>query len=171
MSNQNPYAYAPYQVYDGEKTPNLRVVLMRYLKHWPWFLASLALAMGAGYAYMRFQAPIFQVKASLLIKDDKKGLSEENILKEMDIFAPKKVIENEMEILKSYSLMSKVVKELGLDVQYFRPTATIREEIYQESPVRLIVEKADPSIYEQDLTLTVVSPRMVRINGVASTLR
>lgn len=167
MSNQNAYAYAPYQLYDSEKVPNLRVVLMRYLKQWPWFLLSLVLMLGAGYGYTLFQTPIYQVKASLLIKDDKKGLSEENILKEMDIFAPKKVIENETEILKSFSLMNKVVSDLGLDVQYFRPTATINEEIYDQSPIRLLVEKANPVLYDEKLTLTVLSPRMVKINGTA----
>lgn len=167
MSNQSTYAYAPYQVYDGEKEPNLRVVLMRYLKHWPWFLLSVLVALGAAYAYSLYQVPVYQVKTSLLIKDDKKGLSEENILKEMDIFAPKKVIENEMEILKSFSLMSKVVGELGLEVQYFRPTATIKQEIYDQSPIKLIVEKAKPHLYDEELTLTVVSPQMVRINNLS----
>jgi len=167
MSNQNTYAYAPYQVYEGENVPSLRAVLMRYLKHWPWFLVSVVVLLGAGYAYMRYQTPIYQVQASLLIKDDKKGLSEENILKEMDIFAPKKVIENETEILKSFSLMSKVVGELGLDVQYFHKTPTINEELYDQSPIRLIIEKGHPALYDDDLEMTVVNPHRVSLNGVA----
>ena len=100
----------------------------------------------------------------MLIKDDKKGLSEDNILKEMDIFTPKKVIENEMEILKSYALMDKVVGLLGLDVQYFQPTNTVKQEIYNESPIRLIVEKGYPELYETDLKVTIETPRTVRIN-------
>ena len=166
MSNQNTYAYAPYQVYEGEKMPSLRAVLMRYLRHWPWFLVSVALLLGAGYTYMLYQVPVYQIQASLLIKDDKKGLNEESILKEMDIFAPKKVIENETEILKSFSLMNKVVGDLGLDVQYFRQTKTIREELYDQAPIRLIVEKGNPILYEDDLELTVVNPHRVSLNGV-----
>jgi tyrosine-protein kinase Etk/Wzc len=164
MSNQNNYAYAPYQVYEAENTPNLRMILMRYAQHWKWFVLSLLLTAGAAYAYLLYQTPIYKVQTSLLIKDDKKGLSEDNILKEMDIFTPKKVIENEMEILKSYALMDKVVTRLGLDVQYFHPTNTIKQEIYNQSPIRVIVEKGRPILYETDLTITVEKPGSVRID-------
>ncbi|MBC3787404.1 GumC family protein [Spirosoma utsteinense] len=164
MSNQNNYAYAPYQVYEAENSPNLRAVLMRYARHWKWFLFSLALAGAGAYVYFMYQTPIYKVQTSLLIKDDKKGLSEDNILKEMDIFAPKKVVENEMEILKSYALMSKVVGELGLDVQYFRNTNFGKREIYDASPIRLIVERSTPLLYETPLDITATGSKAVRIN-------
>ncbi|WP_338875460.1 polysaccharide biosynthesis tyrosine autokinase [Spirosoma sp. SC4-14] len=164
MSNQNNYAYSPYQVYEIENTPNLRLLFMRYARQWKWFVLSLLVAGAGAYAYLQYQTPIYKIQTSLLIKDDKKGLSEENILKEMDIFAPKKVIENEMEILRSRALMSKVVESLGLDVQYFSPTKTIKREIFDEAPIRLIVEQANPALYETDLELYVISPGKVRIN-------
>ena len=107
MSTQNNYAYAPYQVYEAENTPDLRAILMRYAHYWKWFILSVLLAGGAAYAYLLFQTPIYKIQTSLLIKDDKKGLSEDNILKEMDIFTPKKVVENEMEFS---SLMLKWTK-------------------------------------------------------------
>ncbi|AQG81400.1 GumC family protein [Spirosoma montaniterrae] len=164
MSNQNNYAYAPYQLYEAENTPNLRAILMRYARHWKWFVASLILAGAGAYAYLLYQTPIYKVQTSLLIKDDKKGLSEENILKEMDIFAPKKVVENEMEILKSHALMDKVVGGLGLDVQYFQPTNLGKREIYDVAPIRLVVEKPTPALYENELEITATSPNTVRIN-------
>ncbi len=164
MSNQNNYAYAPYQVYEAENTPNLRAVLMRYARHWKWFVLSLLLTGAGAYAYLLFQTPIYKIQTSLLIKDDKKGLSEDNILKEMDIFTPKKVIENEMEILKSYALMDKAVGSLGLDVEYFRPTKLGNREIYEETPVRLVVERAHSSLYDTDLEVTATGPATVRIN-------
>ena len=87
--------------------------------------------------YLLYQPPVYKVKASLLIKDEKKGISGESLMKEMDLFTPSKVVENEMEILKSYTLMDRVVKNLGLDVRYYYPTNTFNKEIYDESPIRL----------------------------------
>lgn len=164
MANQTNYPYAPHQIYEAENSPNLRVVLMRYARYWKWFVLSVMLAGTAAYVYKLFQTPIYEIKTSLLIKDDKKGLSEDNILKEIDIFAPKKVIENETEILKSYAMMDKVVGGLGLDVQYFRPSATLKEEIYDTSPIRVLVEKASPSLYDSELTIMVEDSRTVRID-------
>ncbi|QJW88506.1 polysaccharide biosynthesis tyrosine autokinase [Spirosoma taeanense] len=167
MSNQNNYAYAPYQLYEAENTPNLRAVLMRYVRHWKWFVLSLVLAGAGAYVFMLYQTPIYKIQTSLLIKDDKKGLSEENILKEMDIFAPKKVVENETEILKSHALMSKVVDGLGLDVKYFRPTNMGNREIYDESPIRVLIEKPAPALYETDLDISVADAKTVRVNDVS----
>ena len=166
MSNQTNYPYAPYQLYEAGNTPNLRAVLIRYARHWKWFVLSVILTGGVAYVYTLFQTPIYEIKTSLLIKDDKKGLSEDNILKEMDIFAPKKVIENETEILKSFALMDNVVGSLGLDVRYFRPTSTIKKEVYDESPIRLLVEQADPILYDTELSVVAVDARTIRINDV-----
>lgn len=164
MSNQTNYAYDPYQIYETDKAPNLRAVLTRYLKQWPWFIVSVLVAMAGAYVYTLYQTPIYQIKTSLLIKDDKKGLSEESILKEMDILAPKKAIENEIEILMSYSMMDKVIDELGLDVQYFRSSPFIDEEIYDESAIRLVVEKPNSALYDDKFTITNAGAQSVRID-------
>lgn len=139
--SENAYSYTPYQAYSVDNQPNLRVILLRYLRNWKWFALSLLLAGAGAYVYLMYQTPIYNVQASLLIKDDKKGLDGENILKEMDILKPKKTVENEIEIIKSYTLMDKVVSKLNLDVQYFKPTKTIDKEVYGELPIRLIVER------------------------------
>ncbi|GAB3784019.1 polysaccharide biosynthesis tyrosine autokinase [Spirosoma horti] len=162
--SENAYSYTPYQVYGAENQPNLRVILLRYLKHWKWFVLSLLLAGAGAYIYLIYQTPIYKIQASLLIKDDKKGLDGENILKEMDILKPKKTVENEIEIIKSYTLMDKVVNHLNLDVQYFRPTKTVDEEVYGELPVRLIVERPLSSLYDDKLQLSFVDGSHVRIN-------
>ncbi|UFH56361.1 tyrosine-protein kinase family protein [Spirosoma sp. KNUC1025] len=166
MTQKYYSSYTPYQMYESDKPMNLKIMVMRYVRNWPWFILSICIAVAAAYVYSLYQKPIYRVQTSLLIKDDKKGLSEENILKEMDIFTPKKVIENETEILRSFPLMQHVVTELGIDVRYFYPSSFINEEIYSESPIRLVVEKPNPSLYKNELSLTVVNRNTVRINDV-----
>ncbi|WP_266363397.1 GumC family protein [Tellurirhabdus rosea] len=156
----NPYTYT---VSESSGT-DLRVVLFRYLRNWKWFAASLVVALAAGYIYLQFQVPLYKVQSSLLIKDEKKGISEDNILKEMDLFAPKKVVENEVEILKSYTLMDKVIRTLGINVTYFRDTRVGKREIYEQSPIRLLVEQASPALHEAELHIDFVNASTVRIN-------
>ena len=162
--SENAYSYTPYQAYSVDNQPNLRVILLRYLKNWKWFALSLLLSGAAAYVYLLYKTPIYKVQASLLIKDEKKGLDGESILKEMDFLKPKKTVENEIEIVKSYTLMDKVVKHFNLDVQYFRPTSTIDEEIFGEVPIRLVVERPVSDLYEEKLLITFVDAGHVRIN-------
>ncbi|ADB42356.1 GumC family protein [Spirosoma linguale] len=162
--SENAYSYMPYQVYAPENQVNLRVILLRYLKHWKWFALSLILAGAAAYVYLLYQTPIYKVQASLLIKDDKKGLDGENILKEMDILKPKKTVENEIEIVQSYTLMDKVVDHLNLNVQYFKPTSTIDKEVYGNLPIRLVVERPASALYDDKLDLSFVDAQHIKLN-------
>ncbi|GAB3512638.1 polysaccharide biosynthesis tyrosine autokinase [Spirosoma knui] len=163
MVTNNPYT--PYQAYEVEPQLNLRAMLMRYVRNWPWFVLSLLVAAGAAYVYLLYQSPVYNVKASLLIKDEKKGITGESLMKEMDLFSSSKVVENEMEILKSFTLMDRVVNSLGLDVHYYHPTSTVKKEIYAESPIRLLVEKPSPDVYETELEFSFVDYKTVSLNG------
>lgn len=166
MANPATYGYTPYQLYESDNTPNLRILLMRYLRHWRWFAFSLVLMLAGAYVFLKFQQPIYKVQASVLIKDEKKGISADNILKEMEIFAPKQVVENEVEILKSFTLMDKIVAHLHLDVQYFHPSSLGEREIYNESPVRVVVEKPYSDLYKNELALTFVNDKVFKINEI-----
>jgi len=163
MSTSYGYSYVPDQVIQSENV-DLRALFLRYLRHWKWFVASLALAMVAAHVYFSYQQPTYLVQSSLLIKDEKKGISEENVLKELDIFAPKKVVENEIEILKSYTLMNRVVDRLNLNTMYYHTTTWGDRELYGNVPIRLVVERAMPSLYKEKLEVRFVNTKTVQIN-------
>lgn len=146
MSNSSNYSYVPYQVMDTDST--FRTTLLRYVRHWYWFLLTVGLMLLAAYFYLQFKQPTYLSQSSLLIKDEKKGLDSDNILKDLEIFAPKKIVENEIEVFKSHTLMNQVVKELGLDVTYFHDTPYGRRELFQQSPIRLIVEQPTNALYQ-----------------------
>ncbi|MEZ0485108.1 GumC family protein [Fibrella aquatica] len=163
--NTNTNSYTPYQAYEIEPQVNLRAILMRYVRNWPWFIASLVVTVAAAYVYMLYQQPVYKVQASMLVKDEKKGTAGESMMKELDIFTSSKVVENEVEILKSFTLMDRVVDKLGLDVRYFEPTSTINKEVYDESPIRLLIEKPTPELYKEELEISFVDAGKVQLNG------
>ena len=161
----NTNQFIPYQVYEVKPQPNFLAIIKRYIVKWPWFVLTLVLALVAAYCYLLYQMPIYNVRASVLVKDEKKGISEQTPLKEMNVFTESKVVENEMEILRSYTLMARVVKQLGLAVRYSRPTSTYKKEIFNDSPIRLIVEKANAQLYTQELVVAFTDNNSVRLNN------
>ncbi|MFD1145330.1 GumC family protein [Larkinella insperata] len=159
-------SYNPYQVYEVEQQPDLRVMLMRYVRKWPWFVVSLVLALAGAYVYLLYQEPVYKVHATVLIKDEKKsGLSGDGLMKELNLFGSNKVIENEIEILTSFTLMDRVVSNLGLDVRYYFPTGTYDREVYAESPIRLILENPNSQLYANKLEISFVNNNSVLLNG------
>ena len=57
----------------SEEQVNIQELLFRYLIHWPWFVASVLACLIGAWVYLHFQTPVYQVSASIMIKDDKKG--------------------------------------------------------------------------------------------------
>lgn len=116
---------------------NIKDILFKYVSHWKLFIVSFVISIICAVVYLRYQTPVYEVNASILIKDDKKGSSlfdELTVFEDLGILKNNNSIENEIEILKSRSLMNLVVKELRLNVQYFSYGRPIEHERYADSP-------------------------------------
>src|SRR6478609_4239099 len=100
---------------------NLKEYFFRYLRYWFLFPIFIFLALTAAFFYLQIKQPVYSTKTSILIKDEKKGISgsQGDILSELSTqFGGNKLVENELEIIKSQTLMEQVIKELSLDTDY-----------------------------------------------------
>ncbi|MGK0324286.1 MAG: capsular exopolysaccharide synthesis family protein, partial [Psychroserpens sp.] len=97
---------------------DLKQELFKYLRYWPWFLVTLAIALGSAYVYLRFTPRIYQTSSKMKILDESEGLelpSSAFVFKRVNIN-----LENEIEILKSFLLLEKVAKKLQLNTRFFQ---------------------------------------------------
>ena len=142
--NVDKIPYSPFEEYsEDDKSPSLRETVSKYVFHWPLFMLSIALCFALAFLYLRYATPVYDVRAKLLIKDEKKTPNTGTGLEELDLFQSSKVVENEIEILKSRTLMREVVKDLHLWTQYKRRSGIKDIDIYSSTPVRftLLVPK------------------------------
>lgn len=124
----------------SEEQFNIQEILFRYLIHWPWFVASVIVCVALAWGYLRLTTPIYNVSATVLIKDEKKGsgasMSSELEKMGMDGFVSSSGnIENEIEVLTSRTLAREVVSSLGLFVTYMDEDRFPKRELYRTSPV------------------------------------
>lgn len=164
MAIKDTSTYTSYQVIDATRT-SPRTYLLPYFRRWPWFVLSLSLALAGAYVYLLYKQPTYRIQASLLLQDEKRGNAQTNPLKELEGYSPKKVVENELEVLHSSALMESVVNKLHLDTRYFRKTTFGKREIYTESPVLMLVESSKPILYTTPLELSFPTSTTVRINN------
>ena len=117
---------------------DFREILAKYLYHWPLYVLFLIVTLTVAYAYSRIIKPGYEVKASMVIqgaKDDKSSSSDKSALEEIDIDHPPKIVDNEMQILKSRNLISKVVYDLKLWVDYTKESKLVKKEnLYKKNP-------------------------------------
>ena len=116
---------------------DFQVILSKYLSKKYWFLASLLLCLLCAWLYLRYTNPIYKVSASVLIKDDEKKGNKTNIsaIDELSFLALSVNLDNEIEVLRSKSLIRNVIIESNLYTTYFAPKQAGRPELYHTSPL------------------------------------
>ncbi|MBS1602949.1 MAG: polysaccharide biosynthesis tyrosine autokinase [Bacteroidetes bacterium] len=118
-------------------------VIYKYLPYWPLFLILFVLTMAGAWAYLRLATPIYEVSAAIMVKDEKKGVDDANLMEQLDLFGSKKLVENEIEVIKSRMLMHHVVEELSLYAPVYAK-APFRDVLaYTSSPVNIQALKPD----------------------------
>ncbi|MGB4845374.1 MAG: polysaccharide biosynthesis tyrosine autokinase [Ferruginibacter sp.] len=127
-----------------EKESNMgEQLLMKYLPYWPLFLLFMAMGIGAAYVYLRYATPIYEASATLIIKDEKRGSEDSKLMESLNLIAAKKVVENEIEVLQSRSLMEKVVKKLFLYAPMSEQGKVKASDAYVISPVTIQAQNPD----------------------------
>ncbi len=115
MKGSAPYSL---EVQEDEEQFDIKKALSRYIQYWPWFLVGIIISLTVGYFYLRYAPVVFESVAKIKILDDSKKL---NISTDpLSLLNGKSNInmDNEIEVLESYRILSQVVNELDLDVSY-----------------------------------------------------
>ena len=136
-------------------------MLFRYIIRWPWFVASIILCLAGAWLYLRQTTPVYNISASVVIKDDKKGGNSGGNLTALEglgLVSSVSNINNEIEILRSKTLVKHVVSELNLYTTYTAKGSFNETELYKNSPVLvgLTPQEADklaaPAVFELTLS-------------------
>ena len=109
-----------------------------FIPKWYWFATSLFVALATASLYLLSTPNVYTRTAAILIKDDSKNNSPASAMNEfadMGIFKSNTNINNELLTLKSPTLMTEVVKRLGLNEIYTIRRGLKRIELYKSSPI------------------------------------
>lgn len=146
---------------DDEKI-DIQEVLFKYIIHWPWFVGAVLVCLIGAWIYLRMATPVYNISATVLIKDDKKGGNTGGMagLEELGLsglISSSQNIDNELEVLRSKTLVKEVVNQLNLYVSYTDEDEFPSKNMYKTSPVIVSLtpqeaEKlSDPMIVEMSL--------------------
>ncbi len=123
--------------------PLLNLCWAQFRAYWGWFLISAVICLVAGYIYLQRQPRVYQRQAVILIEDanpsagmggsSRRGGAMSSLL-ELNGISVGDNLKNEIFILSSYRLMSRVVDTLGLEVDYTRSEALHSVSLYRNRP-------------------------------------
>src|SRR5690554_7631009 len=120
---------------EKESTINLKEEILKYLVHWRWFVLSVFLALICAVLYIRFTPKSYNTATKILIKDEKSNdlANQLSAFSEMSILGGgKNNIENEIEILKSRTLIYNTLDSLNFDIKYIDNSNIVPVDLYKK---------------------------------------
>jgi len=107
-----------------------RNYLEKYFRKKLFFIFSIVISVALTFAYLWLKTPLYQIQSTLVIKDEKKGESNSETLKELDFLDEQKIVDNEAEIIKSATIIGSIVERLSLDKSY-----AVKHNIFKSTPL------------------------------------
>ena len=143
-----------------EENIDVKELLFKYLIHWPWFVGTVVACLIAAWVYLYMSAPIYNISATVLIKDDKKGggagmfTGLENLGLD-GLISSSQNIDNEMEVLRSKTIVKEVVEDLGLYISYTDKDEFPSKNLYKTSPVQVSLTPQEADLLEEPMIVEI----------------
>ena len=159
-----------------EQEIDFLALLFKYFFYWRWFVASILICCVATYLFLRYQTPVYNISSSVLIKEeDKRSGSGSNPLaaiQDLGMFSMTNNFDNEVEILKSRTLIKKVVNDLDLNVRVVKKRAFgYAIPLYKNSPVRIYMTPEEASKLEEPIKLELAFTKAGKLSVKAEYVR
>ena len=145
----------PYKSSHDNDMIDIRAIIIKYLRKWYWFVISVFVCVSIAFVHLRITAPQFSVQTTILLRDAQSGSPIPALLNNVGNLNVPIGVEDEIQILRTRTLTSQVIKELGIETEYFsvrrfRPDV----ELYplSQSPIRLVT----PRNFNDTLSTTLI---------------
>lgn len=130
--------YLAMDAQSNEPQRSFMEIISGYLRHWRWFILSVATCLAVGVAIVMTTEKQYKSNATVLIDEDKnKGGSKSSTglsLDDLGLLATTNNIDNEIVILTSPDLMHTVVDSLNLATHYTVRDRFRDKELYDNAP-------------------------------------
>lgn len=140
---------------NNNDTINLRELIEKHLKKWPWFLVSIIFCFIIAIFYLKIAHPKYQVQATILLRNQNTTpeLSNMTLFNNVGLMGISKEVEDEIQVLSSKTLIKQVIDSLEIQTEYYIKNGLRYDEIYPETPIKLVVTENFIDSLKYPLTL------------------
>lgn len=144
---------------------SLKDLFYKYVRYLPLFLLSVAVALLIAFAYLRYTTRVFNATGTMLIKNEPQASRADKVEDILEGGNRNQNIQNELEVLKSKPLMSRVVNKLNLQFSYTALGKVKNFNIYTQGPFLIQAFEIADSSTAFTLNVKFVNQQEFRINN------
>ncbi|NEM98901.1 GumC family protein [Pontibacter burrus] len=137
----------PNSIHQQDSLIDIQFILQKLRQYWYLFVISVPFALFIAFLVTRYTAPVYEVSAAVLVKDPT-DLSNAplSLLYGEEPFSNTKNLNNESILLKSKDLVKKTLENLEFGVSYFAEGDIRFTEVYNWSPVKVVIDTASSNL-------------------------
>jgi tyrosine-protein kinase Etk/Wzc len=147
-----------------EESIDIKKIAIKILRNWYWFIISVLITSAIAYFINRSRIPIYNVNATLIVNEEKKS-SVDLLINALDRYSARKIIENEIAIIKSYRMAYKAITELRSDfeISYFSIGRLKKPMLYKSAPFKIILDSSSLNTPNCPVYITILNKDQYRI--------
>ncbi|MGF1587439.1 MAG: polysaccharide biosynthesis tyrosine autokinase [Bacteroidales bacterium] len=142
-----------------EETIDIKKYLFKIFLNWYWFVLAVFISMSIAYYINRFSEPVYNVGGSTVIvrHERMRSAGMEAFLGDIGLLNDRTTIQNQMEILRSFSLNRRVMDELDFDITYVALGRFKNAQLYQTADIKVNYSKAHVQRTDYPVYVTILS--------------
>jgi uncharacterized protein involved in exopolysaccharide biosynthesis len=118
-------------------------IIQRFFPFWPLFIITFLISLIIAWSYLKFQTPIYEANAQILLKDSKNNSVQTEVFEEIISNESQKSIENEIEIIKSAKTINNVIDILHLYAPIYAEGKFRDLLTFPSNPITITAEETD----------------------------
>jgi capsular exopolysaccharide synthesis family protein len=158
--------YKPQQSTD-EQSIDIKQLIYICLSHWYLFVIFVVLALAVGFVINRYKPSVYQTSGTVLIKSDQ-TFDPTSLMTNLN--TGKSNVENEMAILRSYSLAERTIKKMNLEVTYSEKGRVSTVELYKTAPFTVEFDRSVPQAVGLTYEITAFNTEAFSLHGTSEFL-
>ena len=158
--------YKPQQSTD-EQSVDIKQLIYICLSHWYLFVIFVVLALAVGFVINRYKTSVYQTSGTVLIKSDQ-TFDPTSLMTNLN--TGKSNVENEMAILRSYTLAERTIKKMNLEVSYYEKGRVATMELYKTAPFTVEFDRSVPQAVGLTYEITSFNSEAFNLYATSETL-
>src|SRR5689334_14238400 len=142
---------------------DVKKFLSRFIDHWKLFTISIIFFLLLGFLFIRYSTPLYRVHAQVLVQDDQNNSAAASFMGSTQLqdfsslFSIQSNVSNELAIIQTRDLMEKMVREMNLNISYYRKGRIRSVELFDKSPFSVSFIPSSDSILETTFHISSIS--------------
>ncbi|RYF44755.1 MAG: hypothetical protein EON99_00915, partial [Chitinophagaceae bacterium] len=133
-----------------------RELIFKYVRYLPWVIVSVVIALSVAFIKLHYSVPVYNVAGKLLVTSQGQGSASEKFDNIFMMQGGAITINDEIEIIKSRTIASRVIQDLGL-LNSIVNQGKIRNSIVHPLEAPFIIDVTEPkdSLYGFSMLITI----------------